>query len=188
MSAPAFLRIGRHRRRALLAILVAPLAALGIVTGSGTAHASTAGLFIPAQNYAGQPNECSVSGWPNGTIWCYTGVGANFPNHTQEVFGIGTNNAVWTDWGTEANPSGWKSMGGQCDPSYGLGLSSNAGTYGLTLYCVASGPGANGDYWYKTRGAGQSAGWSGWSDTGVPWPDTSPPTLTGVLWSNGTKT
>jgi hypothetical protein len=182
MSAPASLRTGRHRRRALLAILVAPLAVLGIVTGSGTAHASTAGLFIPAQNYAGQPNECSVSGWPNGIIWCGTGIGVTFPNGHQEVFGTGLNDAVWTDWGTEANPSGWKSMGGQCGQGFNLGLSSEPGTYGLTLYCV----GGNADYWYKTRGSGVNAGWSGWNDTGVPWPDTSPSSLpAGILWSNG---
>jgi hypothetical protein len=105
---------------------------------------------------------CSISGWPNGEIFCGTSIGANFPNGTQEIFGIGLNDAVWTDWGKEASPSGWKSMGGPttglCKPSQGLAL-SNYGNYQLTLYCSDNNAGT---LWYDERGAGASAGWSGW--------------------------
>src|SRR5581483_608690 len=99
----------------------APLLALGIAAGSGTAHASS-NPFTPKEVPLGN-NHCSVSGWPGGTIFCGTSVGTNFPNKTQEIFGIGLDGAVWTDWGTEAHPSGWKSMGaptsGGCDPAAG---------------------------------------------------------------------
>jgi hypothetical protein len=183
MSPSASLHTGKHRRRALLATLVAPLVTLGIAIGPGMAHASTPALFLPAENSLGN-NNCSVSGWPNGIIWCGTGVGANFPNGTQEVFGIGQDDAVWTDYGTESHPSGWKSLGGSCDPDvdYSLGL-SNSGDYYLTVYCL----GGNSDYWAKTRSPGVSGGWGGWHDTGVVW-GYEAQLPAGILWSNGATT
>jgi hypothetical protein len=177
MSASAALLTGKKGRRALQALIAAPLMALGIAAGSGTAHASTTNLFRPEQDPQAN-GYCSVSGWPNGYIICGSGIGVTFPNGTQEVFGIGENGAMWTDWGTESNPSGWKTMGGQCDTLFATGLSNN-GNYSVTLYCVA--PNA-GDYYSKTRSAGVSGGWGGWQDTGISVLGALP---AGILLSNG---
>jgi hypothetical protein len=159
MSAPASLRTGKNRRRALRALLAGPLLALGIAAGPGTAHASDP-VFTPAEVHLAD-GHCSVSGWPHGEIFCGTSVGANFPDGTQEIFGIGLNDAMWTDWGTEASPSGWKSMGApptsRCDPGSTDGL-SNDGDYALVLDCHDF----SGTLWFNDRGAGASAGWSGW--------------------------
>jgi len=97
MSASASLLTGKNRRRALQALIAAPLLALGIAAGSGTAHAVT-GIFAPGEVRLAD-GHCAVSGWPHGEILCKTSVGANFPNHTQEIFGIGLDGAMWTDWG-----------------------------------------------------------------------------------------
>lgn len=160
MSASAPLLTGKNRRRALQALIAAPLLALGVAAGSGTAHASST-TFRPAEVHLAD-GHCSISGWPNGEIFCGTSIGANFPNGTQEIFGIGLNDAVWTDWGTEAKPSGWKSMGGPttglCRPSDGLTL-ANDGNYELYLDCLDNN---SGTLWIDHRGAGVSAGWSGW--------------------------
>ncbi len=181
MSPAASLRTGGRPRRTLLAILLATLVALGVAIGPGTAHASTSSLFIPAQYVQSTTTFCNVSGWPNGAIWCGTGIGINFPNNGgQEVFGNGENEAVWTDWGTEAHPSGWKSLGGQCGNSP-LGLNDH-GDYSVTLFCDAlHGP----DYWYNTRGYGANGTWGGWKDTGVPYGYQSE-LGSGILWSDGT--
>jgi hypothetical protein len=133
MPPSASLHTAKHRRRALLAILVAPLVALGIAIGPGTAHAGTPELFFPAQPHALENGTCFVSGWPNGIILCQTGIGVNFYNNTQEIFGIGPDRVVYTDYGTESNPSGWKSMGGTCNSDLSNGLSSQ-GNYALTYY------------------------------------------------------
>lgn len=164
MSASAPLLTGKNRRRALQALIAAPLLALGIAAGSGTAHASSL-TFIPAEVHLSN-GYCSVSGWPGGTIFCGTSMGANFPNGTQEVFGIGTSGAVWTDWGTEAKPSGWHSLGapttGGCDPTYNLGSNrlgiGNDGDYGLGVNCYSN----LGDLWEIRRNDGPSGGWNGW--------------------------
>jgi hypothetical protein len=166
MSQSASLHTGKHRR-ALLAILVAALVALGIAIGPGTAHASTADLFIPAQPQKGK-GTCSAGGW-GGTIWCGTGIGVTFPDGTQEVFGIGTadgaiDNAMWTIFGTEAHPSAWESLGGICDETWAVGLSNNL-NYSLTLYCVGTNNPQT--WWRKTRSSGVSGGWGAWEDTGV---------------------
>lgn len=167
MSASASLLTGKHRRRALQALIAVPLLALGIAAGPGTAHAASL-TFIPGEVALGG-GHCSISGWPNGTIFCGTSVGANFPNGTQEIFGIGLDAAVWTDWGTEARPSGWKSLGAPttvgggppdlCDPNFRLQL-SNDGHYGLTLECHD----IYGIPWYRVRSDGASGGWGGWFD------------------------
>jgi hypothetical protein len=178
MSASAAPPTGKKGRRALQALIAAPLMALGIAAGSGTAHASTTDLFIPEQNP--QPNGyCSVSGWANGYIFCGSGIGVTFPNGNQEVFGIGEDGAMWTDWGTEAHPSGWKTMGGQCQTLFSTGLSNN-GNYSVTLYCVG-----NNEYYSKTRATGPSGGWGGWKDTGSSVIDPLP---SGILLSNGNTT
>ncbi len=181
MSASAALLTGKKGRRALQALIAAPLMALGIAAGSGTAHASTTDLFRPEQNQQAN-GYCSVSGWPNGYIFCGSGIGIGitFPNGTQEVFGIGEDNAMWTDYGTESHPSGWKSMGGQCLTLFATGLSNN-GNYSVTLYCV----GTNNDYCYRTRSAGVSGGWGGWHDTGSSVIGSLP---SGILLSNGNTT
>jgi hypothetical protein len=161
MSASAPLLTSKKRRRALLALIAAPLVALGIAAGAGTAHAATS--FRPAEVHLSN-GYCSISGWPGGTIFCGTSIGANFPNGTQEIFGIGTNKAVWTDWGTEAHPSGWKSMGGPttglCNPSDGLALDPYA-NYALTIYCQDNNAGT---LWYDERGASATSGWGGWRE------------------------
>jgi hypothetical protein len=107
---------------------------------------------------------CTVSGWPHGEIYCGTSAGVNFPNNTQEIFGIGLDKAVWTDWGTEAKPSGWKSLGAPpngCDVSdptsaFGLGLVDDA--YALDIDCYDK----SGNLWFKDRSAGVNGGWGGW--------------------------
>ncbi len=158
MSAP--LLTGKNRRRALTALCAAPLVALGIAAGSGTAHADSS-TFYPAEVHLSN-GYCSVSGWPGGTIFCTTSSGVNFPNGTQEIFGIGTNYAVWTDYGTEAHASGWQSMGapsGGCDPGKGHLPVANEGNYALILGCYDN----YGDVpWTKDRSAGVSGGWSAW--------------------------
>lgn len=162
MSASASLPTGRNRR-ALQALIAAPLLALGIAAGSGTAYAAASPTFRPAEVHLAD-GHCAISGWPNGEIFCGTSIGANFPNGSQEIFGIGLNDAVWTDWGTEAKPSGWKSMGGPttglCNPGDGLAL-SNFGNYQLSLYCEDNNAGT---LWFDTRGAGASGGWAGWKE------------------------
>jgi hypothetical protein len=160
MSVSASLLAGKNRRRALQALIAGPLLALGITAGSGTAHASSL-TFIPAEVPQGG-GDCTISGWPNGEILCGSSRGANFPNGTQEIFGIGLDGNVWTDWGTEARPSGWKSMGGfasQNIPFADIRINiSNDGDYGLTISCVT----IYGTTYYDKRGDGASAGWSGW--------------------------
>jgi hypothetical protein len=163
MPASAPLLTGKNRRRALQALIAAPLLALGIAAGSGTAHAASSPTFVPEEIHLAD-GHCSISGWPNGEIFCGTSIGANFPNGTQEIFGIGLNDAVWTDWGTEARPSGWKSLGapttGRCNPSDGLAL-RNTGDYELTIFCLDNNAGT---LWFDDRGAGVSAGWGGWNE------------------------
>ena len=161
MPASAPLLTGKKRRRALQALIAAPLLALGIAAGSGTAHASPSPTFRPGEVQLGN-GHCSVSGWPGGTIFCGTSRGANLPNGTQEIFGIGLDGGVWTDWGTEASPSGWKLLDGSssptCDPSSGLGLANN-GDYRLVVECLNI---INHFPWQDDRAAGASGGWSGW--------------------------
>jgi hypothetical protein len=160
MSASASLLTGKNRRRALLALIAAPLVALGSVAGSGTAYAAPPPVFRPAEVQLGG-GHCSVSGWPNGEIFCGSSIGANFPNGTQEVFGIGLDEAVWTDWGTEASPSGWKSLGAppntRCNPAGGTVLSNN-GDYGLVIACL----GMDGNVWIRVRADGVNGGWAPW--------------------------
>lgn len=160
MPASAPPRTGKNRRRVLQAVIAAPLLALGIAAGSGTAHASSP-LFTPAEVHLSDGN-CSVSGWPHGEIFCGTSVGANLPNGTQEIFGIGLNYAVWTDWGTEARPSGWKQLSGPqpsiCDPSNGRLVLGNDGDYGLIVGCTDF----SGTTWSNSRGDGPNGTWSGW--------------------------
>jgi hypothetical protein len=95
-------------------------------------------------------------------IFCGTSVGANLPNGTQEIFGIGLNYAVWTDWGTEARPSGWKQLSGPqpsiCDPSNGRLVLGNDGDYGLIVGCTDF----SGTTWSNSRGDGPNGTWSGW--------------------------
>src|ERR1700753_4323886 len=155
MSASASPRTGKNRRRVLLALIAAPLLALGIAAGHGTAHASPL-WFFPAEVSVGG-GHCTVSGWPHGEIFCGTSVGANFPNGTQEIFGVGLDGAVWTDWGTEASPSGWKSLGapsGGCVHSGRLNI-ANYTTYSLTIGCYDN----SGELWEKDRSAGVNGGW-----------------------------
>jgi hypothetical protein len=162
MSASASLLTGKNRRRALQALIAAPLLALGIAAGSGTAHASTPATFRPAEVHLSN-GYCSVSGWPGGTIYCGTSRGANLPNRTQEIFGIGLDGAVWTDWGTEAHPSGWKLLDGPTSPIFDtcsgcLGL-ANTGNYQLHVVGL--------DYpnhipHEDDRSAGPSGEWDGW--------------------------
>lgn len=69
---------------------------------------------------------------------------------------------MWTDWGTEGNPSGWKSLDspttGGCDASHQLGLTTD-GDYGLDLTCYD-----NFRHFYRNgRGDGPNGGWSGWT-------------------------
>src|SRR5215471_16749588 len=64
MSASASLLTGKNRRRALQALIAAPLLALGIAAGSGTAHAVT-GIFAPGEVRLAD-GHCAVSGWPHG--------------------------------------------------------------------------------------------------------------------------
>jgi hypothetical protein len=161
MSASASLLTGKNRRRALQALIAAPLLALGIAAGPGTAHAAAPLLFTPAQVQLGG-GHCSVSGWPHGTIFCGTSLGASFPNGTQEIFGIGLDDSMWTDWGTEAHPSGWQQLSPGlsdtfCAPSWGIVLSNN-GDYGLEVECWDF----NGKAWFDDRSDGASGGWSGW--------------------------
>lgn len=158
MSASASLRTRKNRRRALGALIAAPLLALGIAAGTGTAHASPL-VFVPAEVPLGG-GHCAVSGWPNGEIFCGTSEGANFPNGTQEIFGVGLNGAVWTDWGTEAHPSGWKSLGnpsGGCVHIYRLNI-ANYGNYSLTIGCYDN----SGELWERDRSAGVNGGWGSW--------------------------
>jgi hypothetical protein len=159
MSASAPLLTGKHRRRALQALIAATLLALGIAAGSGTAHADGP-TFTPAEVHLPNGN-CSVSGWPHGTIFCGTSIGVTFPNQTQEIFGVGLDGAVWTDWGTEAHPSGWKSMG---DPTAGFGCDTNArlylrniGNYVLNLGCYSFG-----GFYLNDRSPRVNGTWSGW--------------------------
>jgi len=158
MSASASLLTGKSRR-VLRALIAAPLLALGIAAGPGTAHASSPLVFVPAEVPVGG-GHCTVSGWPHGEIFCGTSEGANFPNGTQEIFGVGLDGAVWTDWGTEASPSGWKSLGapsGGCVHSYRLNI-ANYANYSLTIGCYDN----SGVLWEKYRSAGVNGGWGGW--------------------------
>ena len=87
-------------------------------------------------------------------------MGVNFPNRTQEIFGVGLDNAVWTDWGTEASPSGWKSLGapsGGCVHSYRLNI-ANYGNYSVTIGCYDN----SGELWERDRSAGVNGGWGMW--------------------------
>lgn len=159
MPASAPLLTGKNRRRALQALIATLLLALGIAAGSGAAHASSL-TFTPAQIQLGD-DHCSVGGWPGGTIYCFTAVGVNFPNGTQEIFGVGLSGAAWTVWGTEANPSSWTSLGapatGGCDASNQLGLTTD-GNYGLDLTCFDN----FGHFYRNGRTDGVSGGWLGW--------------------------
>jgi hypothetical protein len=86
--------------------------------------------------------------------------GANFPNGTQEIFGVGLDGAVWTDWGTEARPSGWKSLGapsGECVHSGRLNI-ANYANYSLTMGCYDN----SGELWERDRSAGVNGGWGTW--------------------------
>jgi hypothetical protein len=157
MSASASLLTGKNHRRVLQALIAATLLALGIAAGPGTAHASNP-IFTPAEVQVGG-GHCTVSGWPHGEIFCGTSEGANLPNGTQEIFGVGLDGAVWTDWGTEASPSGWQSMGapsGGCAHSGRLSI-ANYGNYELSIGCDD-----NGIIRYRYRSAGPNGGWSGW--------------------------
>jgi len=140
---------------------------LDIPAGAATGTMAAPAKLVPASTSVisaatSSCHSCSVSGWPHGEIFCGTSVGANLPNGTQEIFGIGLNYAVWTDWGTEARPSGWKQLSGPqpsiCDPSNGRLVLGNDGDYGLIVGCTDF----SGTTWSNSRGDGPNGTWSGW--------------------------
>lgn len=159
MSASTPLLTDKHRHRALQLLIAVPLLALGIAAGAGTAYASSP-TFTPAEVHLSN-GYCSVSGWPNGEIFCGTSKGANLPDGTQEIFGIGLDDAVWTDWGTEAHPSSWKSLGAPsngCNAGHGRLDLTNYGDYNLAVGCWDF----NGNETIDVRIDGPNGTWLGW--------------------------
>jgi hypothetical protein len=159
MSASASFLTGKNRRRAFQALIAGSFLVLGVAAGPGTAHAAPL-TFTPAEVHLAD-GHCSVSGWPHGEIFCGTSAGANFPNGTQEIFGIGLDDGVWTDWGTEARPSGWVKLGVQtftCDTDQRLQI-LNLGNYQITITCSNS---EDAVIWANARSAGVNGTWAGW--------------------------
>ena len=165
MSASVSARRPTGKFRRSLALIAGPLLAMGAVVGSGGNAQAASLVFIPAQVHLSN-GYCSISGWPGGTIFCNTGIGANVPNGTQEIFGIGTNGGLWTDWGTEAKPSGWRSLSpsGMCNGHGQVNL-GNDGNYGLAFECVSGGTsGVVG----ISRSDGPNGRWGAWQVIGFP--------------------
>ena len=168
MTALTPLRIGKRSRRART--LAGALLTVGLVVGGGVASASAA-TASPATHAA----PAVTTGFCHdpvlgGTFYCDTSSGYasgearwQFPNHTWQLFVIGTNGAVWTRWtNTSGDWSSWTSMGGVAigwPPLFYSGGSfhqSGGGSYTPDLTVL----GADNGVWHRQRSA--SGNWSPW--------------------------
>jgi hypothetical protein len=133
------------RRTALLGAALAA-ALLGGVTPAVAAPAA------PAATAA----TCTGDAYWGGEFICNTDILIwTYPSGKRQIFGIGTDYAVWTRW--ELGTSGlspWTSMGGQAVS--GVYYQSGSG-YAPTIRTV----GFNGSRYYNTRNASTTK-WSGW--------------------------
>jgi hypothetical protein len=172
MTAPTALRIRKRPRRARM--LAAVLLTAGIVIGGSTASASAATTSPAGQMTGAAP--AVVLGLCHdplfgGTFWCDTSVGYLsgeawwlFPDHTRQIFVIGSDNAVWTKWdNTSGDWSGWTSMGGisiSYPPKFyinGQFSTKGSGTFTPDLTVVGTDHGV----WHRQRGG--DGVWDAWT-------------------------
>jgi hypothetical protein len=123
------------------AALVAATIALG---GLGVAAA-------PAQ----ADSTCQLHGAPYDCS--YTVTSEPLPNGTQQLFVVGTDHAVWTDWSLpNGSWAGWQSLGGTVESGISIWDVSDGG---WVFSIVATG--TDGNPWHRTRSA--DGAWSPWS-------------------------
>lgn len=155
------------RALATAALGIAPVAAALVVAAPSAQAATTAPRTLSSQAtaFCTDPNlggefRCAGADEPTTgeAIWL-------FPNNTQEIFVIGTDNAVWTIWdNTSGGWSGWVSLHGQVyagEFAAGFGASgaqTGGGTWAVDLVVV----GTNGKSYHDQRGNSPSGTWGGW--------------------------
>lgn len=132
------------------AMTVAGLTLFGTLVGGGTAVAVTNGADTGlASCVTGTRN------WGGNVLSQYGCTEYDLPNGEQQVFGIGTDGAIWTRWSrTNGTLSSWTSLNGQGRSSVYAGGTA----WAITLSVI----GTDGNWWYNNRGGTASGGWSGW--------------------------
>ncbi|GAA2155637.1 hypothetical protein GCM10009760_55740 [Kitasatospora kazusensis] len=121
------------------AVVAATIAFGGLAFAAGPAQAdSTCQL-------KGAPYDCS-----------YTVTSVTLPDGTKELFVVGTDHAVWTNWSyTNGSWSGWQSMGGGVESGITVGGKADGG---WSFFISATG--TDGNTWYRQRSA--NGYWGPW--------------------------
>ncbi|MEU0248341.1 hypothetical protein ABZ192_29255 [Streptomyces sp. NPDC006235] len=129
---------------------VAGLTLVGTLTGAGSA--------VAASNAADAALASCVTetrNWGGNIHGQYGCTEYDLPNGEQQVFGIGTDGAIWTRWSrTNGTLSSWTSMGGQGRST----VVAEGWGWAITLKVR----GTDGNWWYNNRSGTPSGGWSGW--------------------------
>ena len=129
-----------------------------------TVTASSPESTLPAASLS----ECTYKFTFNnytGTFLCNASVwGFTFSNGTSQLFGIGTDSAVWTAWN---GSNGWHSLGGRAL----VGFGPVAWSY-PSSEAVVKVEGTDYNYWCRTRDASTGA-WAGWQMCNGETPPTS---------------
>lgn len=180
----ALLNRKRPRRVGLLATLACALLAVGLIAGGGAASASVSAPQLKAASssdptWPAPSEQLEVSGGSNplctftdwgGTFYCNSEALVLMPNNYFEVFVIGTNHTVYTQWSSSSGLSGWNdSLGGQClDPhqnganytgeDVGLWWTNPSNGWNWTIDCI----GTDGGRWFDQRTGSAAGAWSGW--------------------------
>ncbi|MFK0137009.1 hypothetical protein [Streptomyces murinus] len=129
------------------ALVAATIALSGLGIAAAPAQADTCKLMGKAYN-------CG-----------YTVTSEPLPNGTEQVFVIGTDRAVWTNWSLpDGSWYGWESMGGVAQSGISIWDVSDGGwVFSIVI------TGTDGNPWHRTRSAGGT--WSPWSLPTCPEPD-----------------
>lgn len=135
--------------------VAAALSLVAVAASSGAAQASTSSAASAVT--ASTPGLCTLNNGWGGTFYCRSEDWWQMPNGNSQVFVIGTDDAVWTEWQVAGGLSGWQSMGGIADPSSGIVTWSNSG-WSITIDVI----GADNAVWFNTRGSSEGSTFGGW--------------------------
>ncbi|QEU90674.1 hypothetical protein [Streptomyces kanamyceticus] len=140
----------KHKFTWTAASALAGLTLVGTLAGTGSAVAAPTGADAALASCV-----TSTRNWGGNIQNQYGCTEYGLPNGEQQVFGVGTDGAIWTRWSrTNGTLSSWTSMGGQ-------GRSTvYAGGRGWAITLQVRG--TDGNWYYNNRGGTPSGGWSGW--------------------------
>ncbi|CAM5470364.1 hypothetical protein [Streptomyces tanashiensis] len=140
-------------KRSLVREAATAVAGLILLTTAGVSGAAVAA----ESGTTGTLAACvtSTRNWGGNVVAGYGCSEYALPNGEEQVFGVGTDGAVWTRWSrTNGTLSSWTSLGGQARSS----VSAEGYGWAITLSVI----GTDGNWWYNNRGGTSSGGWSGW--------------------------